>query len=132
VSERSQNNRLTNRDEQLFRQVNPNFIHGGRVSSQAFRSKKQLSVDRENRTTAEQSYRRFIDNGLRSAGTWAVTVGEAENVLVHAYESPLETNSAHTDLDFEPLTNKERRRASVELARMANERGVRYQAVAEE
>src|ERR1017187_1573394 len=68
-------------DELLYRQVLPAFVVDGRPSGQAFnpskRHKYQLSVDRSSLTDAKSAFILYTEEmGLKSAGTWAVTVAE--------------------------------------------------------
>ncbi len=73
---------ITDADELLFRQVNPNWIREGRVSSQAFRPMPKdeglLSVDRGSMTTPEASFRLLtegVDAHVRrhlGGGRWGV------------------------------------------------------------
>ncbi len=130
-----QSKTITDADELLFRQVNPNWIREGRVSSQAFRPMPKdeglLSVDRGSMTTPEASYRLFTEGlALSSAGTWGVTVAECTAqglaVLEDALASPPEpvANAAHAVVSYVSVSSKSQVEAKGQkLARCANDRG---------
>ncbi|MBK7581089.1 MAG: hypothetical protein IPI67_12855 [Myxococcales bacterium] len=118
--------------ELLFRQVNPGFIRDGRVGSQAFRptpkDHRKLSVARSALTTAEDAFQLHTEcKKFRSAGTWAVTVGECSSLGLPALADPLSEqpcpDPAHAVVDFATLTNSKVEAHGARLARFANERG---------
>lgn len=70
-------------DSLFYRQVNPNWLAGGVPSSQAFgptpKDEDKLSVDDASKVSAEAAWRHFTEKlGLRSVGTWAVSLGEVK------------------------------------------------------
>jgi hypothetical protein len=129
---------LNDHDELLFRQVNPNWIREGRVSSQAFRPMPKdgglLSVDRASMTTAEASHRLFTEElRLASAGVWAITVAECAAQDLPVLEDPIAVspqttaNPAHAVVSFASVSSKGQIEAKGQkLARCANERGRLY------
>jgi len=93
---------LSDDEELLFRQVHPSFVRDGRPSSQAFRPTAKdagkLSVSRGSLTTPDRAFKLHTEGlGLRSAGTWAVSVGECReeglNVLPDPLTSPAENQA---------------------------------------
>jgi len=123
---------LSNRDELLWRQVNPHFVHGGRVSSQVFKPTPKdeglLSVARSSRTTAEDAFHHHVKIlGFVSAGVLAVSVGECLGESLTSYEQPLPDNPAHAVVDFRVLSDKDRERKAKRLAAAARSRGFTYQ-----
>jgi hypothetical protein len=116
--------------ELLYRQVNPSWIHAGRVSSQAFVPTSKdgglLSVDRSSITSAKDSWQRFVNSGYSSQGVWGVTVAEVTAVGLHARSDPNpdgQTNPAHAVVDFRDLGGKPTKKAAQALAANANYRG---------
>ena len=126
---------IRNPDELLLRQVNPNWVREGRVSSQAFRPMPKdnglLSVDRATLITAEDSHRLFTEAlGLASVGTWAVTVAECTAQSLVVLEDPLTSppekvpNPAHAVILFAAVLSKGQIESKGQkLARYANGRG---------
>ena len=125
---------INDADELLFRQVNPNWIREGRVSSQALRPTPKdsglLSVDRGSMTTPEASFRLFTETlALASAGTWAVTVGECMSQGLTVLEAPLSSppepvaNDAHAVVSYTAVSSRSQVEAKGQkLARCANDR----------
>jgi hypothetical protein len=127
--------RLLDGEELLFRQVHPTWLRDGRPSGQAFtptkKDKDQLSTACASLTSAEQAFVLHVQGRqLKSAGTWAVTVGECETANVTPYHdpttSPPETvaDPAHASVDFSLLpSNSKKEAAGAWLARLAATRG---------
>ena len=113
---------LDDPDELLFRQVHPGWVDEGVPSSQAFAPTKKdegkLSVDRGSLTTAQKAYEHHTTvRNLSSAGTWAVTVGEARGADLGSFGEPVPDDVAHGFIDFRSLTRKvSERRAKLLLA----------------
>ncbi len=117
--------------EDLYRQINPNFIQEGRVSGQAFTPTRKdlslLSVDQSSLTTAEASFELFTTGlNLRSAGIYGVTVGEASGVGLDSYSNPLPSNPAHAVVDFRNLSNGQTQNKGSKLAAIARDKGPKY------
>lgn len=124
---------LDDGEENLHRQVNPSWVHDGRVSSQAFRptpkDNGQLSVDRASVCTAQESFDRFVANGWSSVGVWAVTVGETEDAGLKAFPDPDPegwTNPAHAYVHFSDLPKSQVKKKAQVLAAHAHQRGRVY------
>lgn len=114
----------------LLRQIHPNFVQQGRVTSQAFRptpkDENRLSVDDGDRVTAAVAFARFTATpNCQSAGILAVTQAEcAEQELpVTADGQPY---PEHCSIDFTACTPGERDRKAKRLARAAQERGWQF------
>lgn len=131
---------LDDLDELLFRQVHPSFIRDGRPSSQAFRptpkDNGELSMSRDSLTTAEDAFRLHTEQRrLKSAGTWAVSVGEAREELLLSYPDPVPSSQgqvpdpAHAFIDFVPFSNNQREAKGVRLQRKAVARLRLYPAI---
>lgn len=125
---------ISDKDELLFRQVHPNFVDAGELSSAAFRptakDNGQLSVDRSSLTTSEASYRlHTVSKGLSSAGTYAVSVGDFSEVEVTCYPDPIAAigdqpyNAAHAYGDFTKLSSGRQKTAAKRLRNRAASRG---------
>jgi hypothetical protein len=128
-------------DSLFYRQVNPNWLSGGVPSSQAFgptpKDEDKLSVDDASKVSAEGSWRHFTEKlGLRSVGTWAVSMGEVEeegDLLVAASptvvaEDPAMNNPAHCHVDFSGIASKgQKKKRAQHLAIKATERGCLFQ-----
>lgn len=122
---------LGNSDELLFRQVHPSFIQDERPSSQAFKptpkDEKQLSVARGALTDPVNAYDLHVQaKGLASAGTWAVTVGEAQVESLPSFPDPLTApiaDPAHALVDFTACSRSQMDAKGSRLAAKARERG---------
>lgn len=121
-------------EELLWRNVNPNWLDQGRLTSQAYRptpkDRKHLSVAREARVSAAAHYTEFTDSfGLASAGVWAVTVEECTTVgvqVVYDENSPTRPDpcpTGHTHLDFTGLSSNRAKRIGGILRDKAEARG---------
>ena len=114
---------LTDPDELLYRQVHPSFVVDGVPSSQAFaptrKDEGQLSIARGSLTTAEAAYNHHTTElHLASAGTWAVTVGEASAAGLSSFDQHRDDVPAHGFIDFRALAaSKARSKASLLVAR---------------
>lgn len=122
---------LTDSDEVLFCQVNPGWLVDDEPSSQAFRptpkDEGMLSVSRGSMTTAEAAYRLHAEERqLRSAGTWGVTVGEAQQDGLAAVEDPLDDDPAHAFIDYRGLGRGATEARAKVLRSRARERGALF------
>jgi len=85
--------------EQLYRQVNPNFMHGDTLTSQVFEATKKdqglLSVTRSSKTTAKEAFECFLARNCRSLGVVAVTVAEVGQIGLKAYDDVQSDEAAH-------------------------------------
>ncbi|NCD35144.1 MAG: hypothetical protein EOL87_17230 [Spartobacteria bacterium] len=114
----------------LHRQVNPAWIQNGRVTSQAFKptpkDKKQLSVYNGDLITAEDAWKHFTAQNLRSAGCLAVLKSECCSCKLDVLEDP-ETFLSHALIDFHMLeSNRAIERAAKKLKLFAIKRDWTY------
>ena len=77
----------------LHRQVNPNWIQSGRVTSQAFKptpkDQRRLSVYDGDLISADDSWRHFTQSPERSSvGVLSVTVAECQSLELSAESDP--------------------------------------------
>lgn len=124
---------LLNEDELLFRQVNPNWLRDGSITSQAFKPMAsdhgQVSVDRGSLTTPAAAHEFFTGVlGFSSAGTWALSVGEVRGnpVPLCAFGSPeTETlaNPSHGHIEFRDLPRRDVEAKAKSLRAAATSRG---------
>jgi len=122
---------LEDSEELLYRQVHPSFLQDERPSSQAFKptpkDERQLSVARGALTDPVQAHDLHVRNkGLKSAGTWAVTVGEALSEGLASIPDPLTepvADPAHALIDFTACSNSQMNAKGSRLAAKARERG---------
>lgn len=122
---------LTGQDEVLYRQVHPSWLDDGVPTSQAFtptpKDKGELSIARGSLTTPEGAYKHYTTVlELASAGTWAVTVGEATDAQLESLSDPLHNDPAHGFVDFRGLSKNEAKRRGMRLAASARARGRLY------
>ena len=120
--------------EELYRQVNPNFVQGDMLTSQVFEATRKdqglLSVNRATKTTAKAAFERFLASGSRSIGVVAVTVVEVVQVGLKAHEDAQPEDAAHVVIDFNGKSEGDARRARKQLAVMAQARGWRHRSAA--
>ncbi len=120
-----------NSETLLLRQVSPNFVRQGRVTSQAFtptpKDQQRLSAYDGDQISAEASWFHFTETlGLDSAGVLAVSVGECESRGTLAIPDP-ESFPEHVLIDFNELSRKGSKDAAKILRNLAEERGWQYE-----
>ena len=118
-------------DTPLLRQVHPNWIVAGRVTSQLFsptpKDEGMLSVYDGDRISAANSWVHYTqDLGLQSSGVMAVTLGECQGYEVTAIADPSHFPE-HVLLDFRPFSRNKVRDLAKRLTRLAADRGWQYQ-----
>lgn len=123
--------RLTDPDEVLFRQVHPSWVDDGVPTSQAFtptpKDEGELSIALGSLTTAEAAFKHHTTVlKFASAGTWAVTVGEADDAGLESFDDDQPDLLAHGFVDFRGLGRKEAKRRGMLLAASARARGRLY------
>ena len=123
---------LEEQSEVLRRQAHPHFVHNGTISSQAFRPTPgdagQLSVRRES-LSAEDAFKDHCDTyGLKSAGTWGVSVGEVIEAGARTIDDSATPDApkAHAYIDFRSLNPRETQKVSKILKNYAHRRGRLY------
>ena len=119
----------------LLRQVNPNWIRNGRVTSQLFqptpKDQKKLSVYDGRRITAEDSYLHYTEKlGFASVGVMAVTVSECEQRDLTVSPDPKPCFPEHTIIDFSRHSNSATKTKAKDLTAAARVRGWQYSALA--
>lgn len=137
---------LTNPEETLWRQVHPQRLQKGRVSSDAFepgsKDDKQLSCSRESKVTATEAHRYHTEElRLSSAGCAAITIAEVEsshpivdgNPDVASLRAVDDTGTSienlslppgHTYLDYRPFGSSRITKKAKQLAFYASRRGI--------
>ncbi len=111
----------------LFRQVNPSWVHDGRITSQVFRptpkDEKHLSVYDGDLITAEQAWTHFtLILGHSSTGVMAVSVEECRNQSLPAIPDP-GLFPEHAFIDFSQSSEGEIRKKAKYLRAAAESRG---------
>lgn len=121
--------RLTELDEVLLRQVHPEELDEAvGIQSLAFRPGSShgflLSTLRE-AVGPETAFERHVTAGLESAGTWGVSVGEAEGQSLVCLDDadPPDTPEDHASIDFNVVGRKQQVRAARGLRDAALARG---------
>ena len=130
-------NDFIDKDELLLRQVHPNFIVEGRISSQAFlptaKDDKKLSVNRNSMVSAKEAFELHTqEKKLKSTGVWAVSVEEVVSLDSLAIEpDPIEVpiqDRSHALIDFSKLPSESRIRSTAKnLAEKAQDRDCLYE-----
>jgi hypothetical protein len=112
---------------QLLRQVNPNFIQDGYITSQVFRptpkDEQQLSVYDGEKISASAAHAHFVQNpSCSSAGIVAVSVDECTTLDLSTIPDP-DTFPEHALIDFTGLEKKDTERKAKQLKALAINRG---------
>ena len=109
---------IVDASEFALRQVHPNFVKKGRLTSEAFQPTRKdaglLSVGRSSMRTPANCYERHIAAGWKSMGVLAVTVGECAKAELEVLHAPLDaadpedgiTDEAHAVIDFRKLPSR--------------------------
>jgi hypothetical protein len=113
----------------LHRQIHPNFIQNGRVTSQAFvptqKDDCKLSVYDGDLIDAEQSWKHYVSQDLSSAGVLDITVRECAAEELSVCSSP-DVFREHAHIDFHGLTKAEIKGKATRLTIVAFARGWQY------
>ncbi|WP_322759162.1 hypothetical protein [Frankia sp. Cr2] len=123
---------LTDTGERLWRQVNPSWVSNGRVTSQVFKPTPKdhgrLSLSRASKVGARQSHERHLARGLASVGVLSVTVGQAQDVKVTAWDDPVDEDipEDHAHLDCTGLSRREQKAVADVLIAHARDHGWDY------
>jgi hypothetical protein len=127
---------LVELEENIWRQVNPAFVHDGRVSSQAFTPSSkdggELSSSRASRVTAKESFDHYVQIlKLQSFGVYSLTVGEvrAEDLRViddSAVGDGENRPPGHVYVDFKGISRKDAKKAAGKLRSAAEKHGWAY------
>jgi hypothetical protein len=121
---------LTDGDELLLRQIAPAFVVDGAITSAAFTPTRKddglLSVSRGSLVTPQQAWERHTrDKGLKSVGTWGVSVKESE-LPCHGDPTDDPPDDAHALIDFRGLSRGAVERRAKLLREVAAGRGCLY------
>lgn len=116
----------------LLRQVHPNFLPEGALSSQAFypfpRDHGRLSMYDGDKISAAASYRHYtVDLGNASSGVWGVMCEEVAGTGLTSQPDPLPKSPAHACIDFGQRADKECRKLAKKLREFAVARGCLHQ-----
>ena len=114
----------------MLRQVHPNFLQNGRVSSQAFRpthkDENLLSVYNGDDINPENAFIHYTEViGKSSCGVLAVTCGECNSCCLPVKRDPTPFK-AHCIIDFTGKTTAQRRKLSGVLRDFSIKRGWLY------
>lgn len=116
----------------LYRQINPSWVQGQNVTSQAFKptpkDDKKLSVYDGDIVDAAESWRHFTEElKLSSVGVLAVSEGECAEQSLPVVPDP-DTFLAHALIDFSEESSSSTERKAKILRTKASNRGWQYQA----
>ncbi|MBK1718466.1 hypothetical protein [Thiocystis violacea] len=116
-----------NAETSLLRQIHPNFVQAGRVTSQAFRptpkDEQRLSVDNGDQIHVKAAWERFVsDPACSSVGVMAVTHAECEVQSLPVIEDGV-PYPEHCSIDFSAFEKREIERKAKHLSRQAQDRG---------
>jgi len=116
----------------LLRQIHPQFVQSGRVTSQAFRptpkDESQLSADNGDMITPEAAWKRFsAEPESSSSGVMAISNAECSQCGMKIIEDGI-PYLEHCYLDFTPYGRKESDRLGKKLSTLAHSRGWLYEA----
>lgn len=119
-------------DSLLLRQVNPNFVREGRITSQVFKptpkDEKLLSVYNGDLITAQNSYRHYTDRlGFSSVGVVAVSVAECGKQSLPVISDPIPFPE-HVVIDFQACSNAQITKKAKYLTQAARSRDWQYTA----
>ena len=122
-----------NKQTLLLRQVHPNFLPEGQLSSQAFypfpKDHGRLSVYDGDQISAEASYCHYtVALGYLSAGVWGIGCEEVASVGLTSQLEPLLNSPAHAYIDFGQLADKQCRKLAKKLRAFAVARSCLHQA----
>ncbi|MCX5559951.1 hypothetical protein [Streptomyces sp. NBC_00038] len=121
--------KITDTEEAVWRQVNPAFVHDGRVSSQAFtpsaKDEGELSVNRSSKVSAQESFDHYTKVlEFPSAGVYSLTVGEisGEELSViddSAAEDGQPRSPGHAFIDYRSVPPKRAKKIAGRLRQKA-------------
>jgi hypothetical protein len=115
----------------LLRQIHPNFLQNGRVSSQAFRptpkDEQRLSVYDGDRIDPEPAYQHYTETlCFQSSGVMAVTVSECGALALPVASDPMPLFPEHVVIDFSAYSKKATEKKAKQLKAMAEVRDWLY------
>lgn len=129
---------LSKPNQGLYRQIHPRWITDGQITSQAFKPTSKdngkLSVRLASHMSAQEAYARHTAMGLRSSGTYKVTVGEVnESGLRSIDDSDVNNNPfGHAYIDTRGKSRALIAKAAKDLKERAMIRGIQHDPVVRE
>ncbi|MEY2149900.1 hypothetical protein AB7849_03165 [Rhodanobacter sp. 115] len=117
-----------NPESVLLRQVHPDFIPDGKLTSQAFypfpKDDGKLSAYDGDQISAAAAFEHYTTKiGFESRGVWGVDCKEVNEVGLECQPDPLPESPAHALIDFGKSTEKECRKLAKRLKAFALARG---------
>lgn len=121
-----------NSETVLIRQVHPNFVQKGRVTSQAFRptpkDEGKLSTYDGDQIGVQAAWRHYTEDlGFESAGAYGLTVQEVVSLELTVTPDP-EPFPEHVLIDFSKFERKQIEKKGKKLKAFAVGRGWLFQA----
>jgi len=115
----------------LLRQVHPNFLKNGYVSSQAFiptaKDDKKLSVYDGDLISPADAFAHYVHKlGLKSVGVWGIKKLEVDITGLNAIPDPLPETPEHALVNFQKFSNKQCEKLGKKLRDFAVERGALF------
>jgi len=118
-------------DSLLLRQVHPNFLKDGQLSSQAFfpfpKDKGKLSVYDGKLISPAESFEHYTEKlSYQSVGVWGISDAEVIASGLTSEPDPLPESPAHALINFGKASDKECRKLAKKLKTFALARGILY------
>ncbi|WP_288266518.1 hypothetical protein [uncultured Bifidobacterium sp.] len=119
---------ITNSKDVCFRNVHPEFITNGTVSSQAFRPSDndngQLSTARSSKVGAQQHYQEFTHFGHKSAGVYQISTNDIQEAGLRWVDNEANQEESlhmtgHAYLDYRIYSNSQIKKKARNLSRKA-------------
>jgi hypothetical protein len=127
---------IADSDEVMLRQVHPNWIQKGDVTSAAFRpspkDSNELSVDRSALVSAEAAFKNFKARGFVSEAVFGISVGEFSAESIPCFPAPIEPsendsgNPTHAVANYSVHTKSQQQIVAQRLKLKAIARGKLY------
>lgn len=120
-----------NSETTLLRQVHPDFIPDGHLTSQAFmpfpKDEGKLSVYDGDQICSADSYRHYTEVlGNASSGVWGVTCAEAARIKTTSTPAPLDKFPSHALIDLSAHPRQNFRKLAKKMKLFALARGCLY------
>ncbi len=127
------NDKLSDDENLLFRQIHPNFVQDGIPSSQPFvpnaNDQGKLSLDRSVKTTAADAFERYLSAGRQTTAVYGVTVKEFGEERIDCFKDPIVAddpkfeNLSHAFANYSPFSDKEKKIKAKRIKHHALARG---------
>lgn len=123
--------KLSEKDEVLYRQIHPTFVQDGVPTSQSFvptpKDDGKLSVDRSSLTTAESAHSHFVGKGRQSSAVYGVSVNEFGVQTIDCFPDPIDEpedrNPSHAYANYKPFTSNDQKNKAKRIKQSALLRG---------